>query len=107
MTILDFGDFFGGKEVDFIVTLVASIYVLYYYSSAIYLIKSKEKDNSINTLAKEDFSKYNAYIYFIYALLTVPTYITDFGANYVGIMIIAITMIITIIAMILFKKLED
>lgn len=95
------------KKIDFIVTLVASIYVIYYYSLAMYRIIKKEKNSLLNTFVKEDFNKFRAYLYFIYALLTVPIYITNFGINYIGNIIIAIALIITIIAMILLKKLEN
>ena len=101
---MDFFDFIYNKKIDFIVTLVASMYVTHYYSLAIYRIIKKEKNNLLNTFVKKDFNKFRAYLYFIYALLTIPIYITNFGINYIGNIIIAIALIVTITAIILLKK---
>lgn len=103
---LSFWDIFWGKEVNFIVNLICSVNVLYYYSLSIYRILNKEKYNSLNTFSKKDFSKNRAYCYFIYAFLAISVYIRDFGMNYIYISIIAITIIVIIMAFILFKKIE-
>ncbi|WP_195245652.1 hypothetical protein [Clostridium celatum] len=104
---MSFWDFVWGKEVYFTVHLIASINVLYYYSSAIYRSINKEKDNSITICSKENFSKVRGYVYFILELIAVPDYISEFGINYIYIILVAITVIVTIIAMILLRKIKN